>query len=382
MGHFSVLTLAAIVAFFVYGLIASMLGTILPDLSKRFDLSPSQNGSIAFSQALGLILASLSVGPLLDNEGKKIGLVLGLTLISVALYALPRSRGFRIITLLFFLLGVGGGIVVTGATALVSDVNPLHRGTALSLVNLFFGLGGLVTPFLSANIFSNNWIKLCYSVATLTVITLAIQLVTRMPAPTGAEHFVFADVHHTLGRPLLFLLGIFLFLYIACEVGVWNWLPRHLIAQGIPESRALNILSFGFALGLLVGRAAVSPVLIHVPAVTVNLGASIAMAVTTFFMLRVRSPGAATAVVFLAGLAMAPVFPTTLSIVGDAFPRMAGTAIGFVITCGWAGLAVSSRVIGMIAGNNPLRLKKALLVIPAAAVLMIGMDLMIYSALR
>ena len=69
MGHFSVLTLAAIVAFFVYGLIASMLGTILPDLSKRFDLSPSQNGSIAFSQALGLILASLSVGPLLDNEG-------------------------------------------------------------------------------------------------------------------------------------------------------------------------------------------------------------------------------------------------------------------------------------------------------------------------
>jgi fucose permease len=377
-----VLTLAAIVAFFVYGLIASMLGTILPDLSKRFDLSPSQNGSIAFSQALGLILASLSVGPLLDNEGKKIGLVLGLTLISAALYALPRSRGFRIITLLFFLLGVGGGIVVTGATALVSDVNPLHRGTALSLVNLFFGLGGLITPFLSANIFSNNWMKLCYSVATLTVITLAIQLVTRMPAPTGAEHFAFADVHHTLGRPLLFLLGIFLFLYIACEVGVWNWLPRHLIAQGIPEARALNILSFGFALGLLVGRAAVSPVLIHVPAVTVNLGASIAMAVTTFFMLRVRSSGAAIAVVFLAGLAMAPVFPTTLSIVGDAFPRMAGTAIGFVITCGWAGLAVSSRVIGMIAGNNPLRLKKALLVIPAAAVLMIGMDLMIYSALR
>jgi hypothetical protein len=43
---------------------------------------------------------------------------------------------------------------------------------------------------------------------------------------------------------------------------------------------------------------------------------------------------------------MAPVFPTTLAIVGDAFPRMTGTAIGFVITCGWTGLAVSSRIIG------------------------------------
>ena len=44
---------------------------------------------------------------------------------------------------------------------------------------------------------------------------------------------------------------------------------------------------------------------------------------------------------------------------------MTGTAIGFVITCGWAGLAVSSRIIGAIAGGDPLRLKKALLLIPA-----------------
>ena len=61
---------------------------------------------------------------------------------------------------------------------------------------------------------------------------------------------------------------------------------------------------------------------------------------------------------------------------------MAGTAIGFVITCGWFGLAVSSRVIGAIAGGDPLRLKKALLVIPASAVVMIGLNLAILSALR
>src|ERR1035441_6061682 len=41
------------------------------------------------------------------------------------------------------LLGIGGGIVVTGANALVSAVSPDHRATALNLVNLFFGLGGL-----------------------------------------------------------------------------------------------------------------------------------------------------------------------------------------------------------------------------------------------
>src|ERR1700689_5448826 len=376
------LIFAAIVAIFVYGMTAALLGTILPDLSDRFHLTPSQNGTIAFAQALGLIIASLAVGPLLDNEGKKLGLILGLAFIAVALFALPRSSGFRSIVFLLFLLGVGGGIVVTGANALVSDVSEAHRATALNMVNLFFGLGGLVTPFIAANLFARNWIRLCYTVATLTVLTLAVQAATKMPAPSGAGSFVLADAAPVLGRPLLFLLGLFLFLYVSCEVGIWNWLPRHLIAQGIPESRALNILSLGFALGLLIGRVGVSPILIHVPAVTVTLVSSIAMAVTTFLMLRTSKPTAAAVLVFIAGLAMAPVFPTTLAMVGNAFPRMSGTAIGFVITCGWAGLAVSSRLIGAIAGDDPVRLKKALLVIPASAVLMTGLYLVIRAALH
>lgn len=376
------LIFAAIVAIFVYGMIAAMLGTILPDLSDRFKLTPSQNGTIAFVQALGLILASLGVGPLLDNEGKKIGLILGLAFISIALFALPRSRGFRSILVLLFLLGVGGGIVVTGANALISDIGEAHRGTALNLVNLFFGLGGLTTPFISANLFSRNWVRLCYAVASLTVVTLAIQVATKMPGPAGSERFILAEAGPVLGKPLLLLLGLFLFLYITCEVGVWNWLPRHLIAQGIPESRALNILALGFALGLLIGRVAVSPILLRISAINVTLVASIAMAITTYLMLRTTKPGSAFALVFLAGLSMAPVFPTTLAIVGDAFPRMTSTAIGFVITCGWIGLAVSSRIIGVIAGGDPRRLKKALLVIPGSAILMIGLNLAIRAAMH
>jgi fucose permease len=376
------LIFSTIVAIFVYGMLSAMLGTILPDLSDRFRLSPRQNGTIAFAQALGLIIASLGVGPLIDNEGKKLGLIIGLALIATALFALPRASGFRSILFLLFLLGVGGGIVVTGANALVSDVGEAHRATALNMVNLFFGLGGLATPFIAANLFGRNWVRLCYTIAALTVVSLAIEASTKMPEPTRTGGFVLADAAPVLGRPLLFLLGLFLFLYVSCEVGIWNWLPRHLIAQGIPESRALNILSLGFALGLLIGRVGVSPIFIRVPAITVLLCASVVMAISTFLMLRLSNPLTAAILVFLAGLSMAPVFPTTLAIVGDNFPRMAGTAIGFVITCGWIGLAASSRIIGFIAGGDPRRLKKALLVIPVSAVLMVGLDLAIQHVLR
>jgi fucose permease len=377
-----VLIFAAILAIFVYGMIAAMLGTILPELSERFRLTPTQNGTIATVQALGLIIASLCVGPLLDTQGDKVGLILGLGSIAAALFLLPRAKSYGNILLLLFLLGMGGGIVVTGANALANGVSGSQSAVVLNLVNLFFGLGGLATPFIAANIFKKNWVRLCYTIAGLTVAALAVQVFAKMPAPTGNAQFLLAQVGPILGKPVIFMLGLFLFLYITCEVGVWNWLPRHLIAQGIPESRALNILSLGFALGLLIGRVAISPVLAHAPAIEVTLGASIAMAITTFLMLQTNKPGMAFALVFIAGLSMAPVFPTTLAITGQAFPQMTGTALGFVITCGWVGLAVSSRIIGSIAGNDPLRLKKALLIFPASAVLMIVLNIAIWSIIR
>ncbi len=376
------LIFAAILAIFVYGMTAAMLGTILPELSERFRLTPAQNGIIAFAQAIGLMLASLGVGPLLDTEGDKVGLVLGLACIVVTLFLLPRAGGYRSIVFLLFLLGAGGGVVVTGANALVSAVSETHRATALNLVNLFFGLGAFATPFITANLFKKNWVRLCTAVAWLAVVALAVQVFTQMPAPAGSSGFALAQAGPVLGKPLLLLLGLLLFLYVSCEVGVWNWLPRHLIAQGIPESRALNILSLGFALGLLLGRLGASSVLLDVPAAQVTLAASVAIAITTFVMLRTKNPVMAAALTFLAGLAMAPVFPTTLAIVGGAFPRMGGTAIGLVITCGWAGLAISSRVIGAIAGGDPLRLKKALLVIPGMAVVMIGLNVAILAILH
>jgi fucose permease len=194
------------------------------------------------------------------------------------------------------------------------------------------------------------------------------------------------DIAALLGQPILWMLGLMLFLYVSCEVGIWNWLVQHLIAQGIPESRALNVLSLGFALGLLVGRVAVSPVLITVSPEVVTLVAAALMAVTSYLVLTIRDAKSAWILVFLTGVAMAPVFPTVLGIVGvwadRAFPAAKSTAMGFAITCGWAGLAVSSRIIGGIAGGDTKRLKKALLVIPVFSVVMVALGLALQAMIK
>jgi fucose permease len=375
------LILTASLAIFVYGMTAAMLGTVLPDLSARFKLTPKQNGAIAFCQALGLIIASIGVGPLIDYEGKKVGLVLGLALSALAVTLLPRSNGYSALASHMFLLGTGGGIIVTAANALVSDVTPDHRATALNFVNIFFGLGGFATPFVLANLLGKNATRLYQMIAALAVAALVISFIAPIPPPSSSQSFVFSEIGPVLNRPALWLCALTLFLYVACEVGVWNWLVQHLIAQGVPAVRALNVLSFGFALGLLFGRLGASQILISVRGLNVTLAASILMAVITFLMLQTRSPVVAWVLAFLAGMSMAPMFPTTVAIIGDAFPRMTGTAIGIGITSGWIGLAVSSRVIGFIAAGEPARLKKALLLLPAMSLAMVGLNLALRAVL-
>ena len=92
-------------------------------------------------------------------------------------------------------------------------------------------------------------------------------------------------------------------------------------------------------------------------------------------MLQSSDPKMAWILVFLAGVAMAPVFPTTLAVVGDRFRDMTATAMGVAITAGWLGLVVSSPIIGSIAGEDPRRLKKALLLLPAVSLVMVAVGL-------
>ncbi|HYO82250.1 MAG TPA: MFS transporter [Bryobacteraceae bacterium] len=373
------LILAAIFAIFVYGMIAAMLGTILPS----FRFNPEDSGKVAMAQAFGLVLASLIAGPIADNKGKKVVLVVGLGLIAAALFLLSGADpDVGQVSMFLFILGFGGGMLVTSANALVSDINEEKRASTLNFLNLFFGLGGLATPFVAANLLGGVAEQIARVAAILTLAVFVLHIVTPMPGPTGTRGFKMAEVGQVLGRPALWMLSLFLFLYVACEVGVWNWLAKYLISRGIPENNALNILSLGFALGLLIGRVVISRVLIRVPAPTVTLGAAAAMALTTWLMLQTGDPTIAAIAVFCAGLAMAPVFPTTLAMVGDAFPVATATAMGIVITFGWIGLAVSSPLIGGIAGGDDTRLGTALLLLPAFSVLMVLVNLALRPMLR
>jgi len=113
--------------------------------------------------------------------------------------------------------------------------------------------------------------------------------------------------------------------------------------------------------------------------IKVTLWASVAMLVTTSAMLMVGDPILVGVSVFVAGLAMAPMFPTTLGICGNVFTKMTATAMGIVITSGWIGLTLSSYIIGFVADRADLN--TALLLLPAMSLLLIVVNVLLRTHL-
>jgi fucose permease len=195
-----------------------------------------------------------------------------------------------------------------------------------------------------------------------------------MPEPSGAGQSVGKGYGEIFSRPVFYILAFELFLYVGVEVGTETWLVQYLIGKWGEDSRRLatNILSFGFAAGLLVGRVAVARLFANVAEWKVTLGFSIAMAVTTYGMLGFDSQTAVIAFVFCAGVACAPMFPTILAMTGNAFTQNAAQALGTVITIGWFGFLVIPPLIGKLGGSN---LGKGLLLLPLCSLVIALLNL-------
>ena len=87
------LILAAILAILVYGLVAPMLGALMPS----YNLTGDQNGVLALVQALGLVVASLAAGPVIDIKGNKTALTAGLALVAISLFWLPSAGNYNVL---------------------------------------------------------------------------------------------------------------------------------------------------------------------------------------------------------------------------------------------------------------------------------------------
>ena len=137
---------------FVFGIVMAVLGTLfgLPEMRQRLQIDLSQQGNVFLLLYVGILLATLVAGPVIDSIGNKVILVLSAALVASGMAGFAYAHSFGGAAIPAVLLGLGGGGLNTSTNALVSDLYGEDRGPMLNVLGIFYGIGALGIPLLAA----------------------------------------------------------------------------------------------------------------------------------------------------------------------------------------------------------------------------------------
>jgi fucose permease len=361
---------------FIYGYLNAMLGIVLPNLMEKLKLDKTQAGEFFMFSSIGLLVSSVPSGLTMDYSGTKLVTCLGLLLVGAAFWGLGSIGSPRFLYALAFVLGLGGSMVIAGENTTISLANTSHREIASNLLNLFFGVGAFVAPFLVMPILKyRGFSGVLKTSAILTGAILALHLSLSFPPPVAGASFPLGSVAALIVQPRLLLLMFLVFLYVGTEFSVWSWTVTFFTTErGYPQQSASRIISI-FALAMIAGRWTSQWTLVKFgPQLLLLLsaaGAVISLGALYIMRGRVLVIIAATA----AGWFMAAIFPTALGLAGNYFPSSVGTAISLVTTGGWIGAIAIPPAVGFVADRSGV--SRGVLIPVASAFLMIVTPIML-----
>jgi fucose permease len=364
------LIIAAWSGVFIYGYLNAMLGIVLPNLMDMLKLDKSQAGKFFMFISIGLLVSSIPAGLTMDYSGTKIVTCLGLLAVAAAFWGLGTIKSPRFLYALSFLLGLGGAMVIAGENTTISLANTSQREVASNLLNLFFGVGAFIAPFIVMPVLKTRGFSgVLKASAVLTAAILAFHLSLTFPPPVVATHFPLGSVATLLGEPRLLLLMFLVFLYVGTEFSIWSWTVTFFTSErGYPQQSASRIISI-FALTMIAGRWATQWTLVKFGPLPLLLmsAAGAVISLAALYLIRGRIP------VIVAALAggwfMAAIFPTALGLAGRYFPTSVGTAISLVTTGGWIGAIAIPPAVGFVADR--FGVSRGLLIPVGAALLML-----------
>jgi fucose permease len=337
----------------VWGTLAPLLGSILPNLRERSGMSLTSSSMMFVALSSGMVVASLAAGPLIDAYGKKKVLCTAVGIIAVALLICEIAYNPALLIVLAFAIGVGGSALVTAAHSLLADLNPDHRAASLNLLDVFFGVGGFLTTFAIIPLQEIGGLRVVLVVlAGIALLVFAFMASVRFPAPVRAAAAKDGGAGRLLGSALFLAPALLIFLYVGTEQSVFDWQVTFLMGEfSMERVAAARVLSW-FPVAFMIGRIVNSRLLMRVAPSKVLIVSTLGTVAGFSVILLTSSALAASLALFCTGLFMASLYPTTLGVLSGRFTTHSGTAIGMAVTAGWLGSFAVSPTFGFVAEHS------------------------------
>jgi predicted MFS family arabinose efflux permease len=361
--------------FLLPGLSMSAWVTRTPAVRDLLEASTAQMGLVLFGLSVGSMAGILSSGPLVMRLGTRPVVILGSTLVVLALptIALGAWAGLPLLTafgLALFGGGMGGGEVAMNVEG--ADVERLGGRSFLPALHGCFSLGTVIGAGLGILANAAGFPVVPHLVLTAALgAGLLLWAMRAVPSGVGKVSAEERAAQASAPRPalwkdtrLLMIGGVVLAMALA-EGTANDWLPLIMVdGHGFGATMGSTVFAV-FAASMTVGRFSGGPIVERVGRSRVLLVSALFAATGLTLISLVDSQVVAVAAVVLWGLGASLGFPLALSAAGDSGPNPAAR-VALASTIGYLAFLVGPPTLGLLGEEIGLR---GALVIPLAVVL-------------
>jgi fucose permease len=301
--------------FVVCGVVTVLPGPLLPLLAARWHLRDVQSGAF-FAVQFAASTAGAILAPWRLRRSLPIGFALmaaAVATLTAALGGVSAQTGHALALAAFGLIGFGIGLSVTATNLTVAlNAEPDARARRLSVVNLWWGIGAVICPWLIASAEGAGHLRILLPWVALAAAATFGALAPLLAADAGAEGGLRRKASKSQTGTLVFF-AAFLFLYVGVENAVGGWIATYAHRFTGMTFAAASLAVSVYWLALLTGRGLGSLALRPLSDRAVLLsGLMLALAAVALLMLP-HAPAVVLVAVAAAGAGFGPVFPLGVS---------------------------------------------------------------------
>ncbi|HYF83362.1 MAG TPA: MFS transporter [Clostridia bacterium] len=323
------------IGFISVGIIANIIGPLLPAIRTDININYSQGGLLLSGQFVGMLITALIGGYFMDKSGKRPFMLAGSAMIIVGLAGSMTAKSFMFLYALNLITGFGYGIYEVGINALCADSSEENKGSDMNFLHFFYGVGAIAAPLLAfaSTEYLGNW-KYCFGFALIAPVIVSILLIRNRIEEHKLIHEKVKKAGNKNSNPykslFLWTAGLTAFFYVGVEVSTGGWISVYwntmIPDSAIPASLTATI----FWLCLTVGRLFSGKIADRIGLSKYMLAAGFGTLLLSALWSVLPAGNWTLVIVGVLGLMLSGQYPTAMAIATAHFPGKSGVTAAFI----------------------------------------------------
>jgi MFS family permease len=170
--------LLIVLSYMVNAMDRQVFPPLLPDIRAEYGFSLEQGGLLATNFTLGMALAGLPAGYLLDRFRRKTVLLASIVIYSLGTMATPLATGLADMTVYRVVSGFGEGMQSAAIFAAIGAFFAHRRGLAFGIIGMGYSVGVFIAPLIGVRLMSlhGTWHSPFYLFGTAGLLIAAASL--------------------------------------------------------------------------------------------------------------------------------------------------------------------------------------------------------------